>query len=159
MELPQDLFIALALLIGVIGSIIQIYPGALIIAGAIGVWAALEGGSAWAVFAIAVLALVLAGIVKYLWAGKYLKRDGVPNMTIVLALIVGFIGFFILPVIGLPIGFILTVYVVELMRGNKHEQAWAMTITALKATGITIIVELAGSLLACGIWVIGLIIT
>lgn len=157
--MPQDLLIALVLIIGLIGSMIQIYPGPVIIAGAIGVWAGLEGGHAWTIFAIAALALILTGVLKYVWAGRYLARGSVPGFTIVCGLLVGAIGFFVLPVIGLPLGFVLAVYVVERLRGNDHAQAWSATVIALKATGVTIIVELSGSLLACGIWVIGLIVT
>ena len=160
MVLPQDIFIALALAVGIFGCIIQILPGTLIVAGALLVWAILtQGFTAWLVFGLALAVLVAAAFIKYLLAGKYLKRHEVPNSAVLTGLVVGTVGFFVLPVIGLPLGFIGGIYLFQLARTKKHSLAWAATLAALRATGLTIVIELGGALVATGIWIVGLLIT
>lgn len=160
MVLPQDIFIALALLVGIIGCIIQILPGTLIVAGAILVWAILtQGFTAWLVFGVALAVLVAAAFIKYLLAGKYLKRHQVPNAAVLTGLVVGVIGFFVIPIIGLPLGFIGGIYLFQLVQSKAHAKAWAATVVALRATGLAIVTELGGALVATVIWITGLLIT
>ena len=49
------------LAVGLVGVVVQVLPGALLVLGAVVVWAAVEGtGVAWAVAALAVVATVVA---------------------------------------------------------------------------------------------------
>lgn len=160
MVLPQDIFIALALVVGIIGTIIQILPGTVIIAGALLTWAILtQGFTAWLVFSLALVVLLAGMFIKYLIAGRHLKRNEIPNLTIVVGLVVGTIGFFVIPVLGLPLGFVGAVYLMQVYRTREHTKAWRATIVALQATGLTIVVELAAGLVATTIWIIGLLVT
>lgn len=159
MVLPQDIFIALALAVGIFGCIIQIIPGTLIVAGAILAWAIVtQGFIAWLVFGLALGVLVAAAFIKYLLAGKYLKRHEVPNGAVLTGLVVGTIGFFVIPVIGLPLGFIGGIYLFQLARTKAHLKAWAATVAALRATGLAIVTELGGALVATAIWITGVLI-
>ena len=65
-----NLLVGVAILVGLAGTIVPILPGALLVAGALLVWAIVTGGTtAWAV-AIGALALVAAGqLLKYLIPG------------------------------------------------------------------------------------------
>jgi uncharacterized protein YqgC (DUF456 family) len=160
MVFPQDLIIALVIVVGLIGSIIQIIPGALVVLGAILVWSILTGGAAaWWIFAGAVLVTVAGMILKYIIAGQHLKKSAVSNTSVLIGLVAGAVGFFVIPVLGLPLGFIGGVFVCEYIRDSRVETAWKSTVVALKATGITILVELGAALVATALWVIGLIIT
>lgn len=160
MVLPQDIFIAVALVLGLVGTIIQVLPGTVIIAGALLVWAILtQGVAAWLVFSLALVVLLAGVFIKYLIAGRHLKRQEVPNLTILVGLIVGTVGFFVIPVLGLPLGFIGAVYLMQLYRTQKHATAWQATVAALQATGLTIAVELAAGLVATTIWIVGLLVT
>ncbi len=80
---PFDEFVVGAvILIGVVGAAIQVYPGSLIVAAAVFFWGAMTGGAVgWAVAIVGVLAIAVAGIVKYVVAGGHLKRAGVPGRT------------------------------------------------------------------------------
>lgn len=150
--------VALVILVGIIGAVVQVLPGALIILGAILVWAIVTGGGwAWAVVAVAVLALGGAAVGKYLLAGRHLKRSEVPNSTLVWGAVAGVVGFFVIPVVGLVVGFVLGVYLAELARRRDPAPAWRATVSALKATGITILVELAGALVAAAAWLVGVL--
>jgi uncharacterized protein len=155
-----ELLVGLVILVGLVGAVVQVIPGALLVLGAVVVWAAVEGtGLAWAVAALAVVATGVAAVVKYLVAGRHLQRAGVPSRTLVLGGLVGIVGFFVLPVVGLPLGFVLAVYGLELHRLRDRRRAWRATVAALQATGITILVELAGALVAAGAWLLTVLLT
>lgn len=148
-----EVAVGLVILAGVLGVIVQVVPGALIILGAIVVWAIATGGAwAWATVAFAVVALSVSAVGKYLLAGRHLKRSEVPSSTLVWGGIAGVVGFFVIPVVGLLVGFVAGVYAAEMLRRRDHAAAWRATVVALKATGITILVELAGALTAAGAW-------
>lgn len=155
-----ELLVGAVILVGLVGAVVQVVPGALIVLGAVVVWAAVEGTAlAWAVAALAVVATVVAAVGKYLVAGRHLTRAGVPTSTLVVGGLVGIVGFFVVPVIGLPLGFVLAVYLAELRRLRDRARAWRATVVALQATGLTILIELAGALVACGAWLVAVLLT
>ncbi|MEP7765678.1 DUF456 domain-containing protein [Sanguibacter sp. 25GB23B1] len=155
-----ELLVGLAILVGLFGAVTQIIPGSIIVLAAVGVWAAFTGGAvAWVVFSVGFAAVVAAAIVKYVLAGRHLKNAEVPGSTLVVGGVLGIVGFFVVPVVGLPLGFVGGVYLAELSRRRDQRLAWTSTKAALAATGITIVVELAGALVATGAWVVGLLVT
>lgn len=158
---PFDEFIVgVVILIGVVGAAIQVYPGSLIVAAAVFFWGAMTGGAVgWSVAIVGVLAIAVAGIVKYVVAGGHLKRAGVPGRTMLIGGLMAIIGMFVIPVVGLPIGFILGVYLAEYARLRTPAKAWAASRSALRATGLTILIELLGVAVAVGAWVVGLGLT
>lgn len=155
-----ELLCAAIMLVGLLGVVVQVLPGTLLVLGGILLWATeTQSGTGWAVLGIAVLAAVAAGVGKYLLAGRGLKKAQVPNRTLVVGGIAGVIGFFVIPVIGLPLLFVLGVYAAEQLRLRDRRRAWAATKAALKATGITILVELAGAMVAVGAWAVAITLT
>jgi uncharacterized protein YqgC (DUF456 family) len=149
-----EVLVGLVVLIGLIGIVVPVLPGVVLIFAAIGVWAFVVGtASAWTVFGIATALLVASGVVKYLWPGRRLKTAGVPTRSIVAGGVVGIVGFFVVPVVGLFLGFPLGVYLAELPRARTSGSAWQSTVHATKAVGLSILVELFGGLLAAGVWV------
>lgn len=155
-----ELVVGLVIVVGLVGVVVQVLPGALLVLGAILVWAVLEAtGVAWTVAVVAVVATVVAAVVKYVLAGRHLKSAGVPNRTLVWGGLAGLVGFFVIPVVGLPVGFIAAVYLVELHRLRDRNGAWRATVAALGATGITILVELAGALVASTAWLLAIVLT
>ncbi|WP_327110677.1 DUF456 domain-containing protein [Nocardia sp. NBC_01730] len=153
------LLVGLAILVGLVGIIVPILPGVILIFGAIAVWAFLTGGAtAWIVFAICTALLVISGVVKYTWPGRKMKDAGVSNRAVFLGAILGIVGFFVIPVVGLFVGFVLGVYLSELHRLRAGQQAWQATVHALKGVGLSMLIELFGALLATGVWVVGIIV-
>lgn len=152
---PVELLVGLVILVGLVGIVVPVLPGSVLIMGAVLVWAVYEGtGSAWTVFAVAVTILVLGAVVKYVVPGRGLKASGVPSRTIMLGGLLGLVGFFVVPVVGLPLGFLLGVYLSEVRRVGRH-LAWPATVAAMKAVGLSMLVELVAGLLAAGVWVVG----
>lgn len=159
-----EILVALAIAIGLAGMVVPVLPGSLLVAAAILVWAVDRGGAAAWVVALLALGLLVAGaVVKYLVPGRRLQRAGVPTSTLAAGGLVGVIGFFVVPVVGLPLGFVLGVYLAEWRRlggtGSRHGQAWAATVHALKAVGVGILIELAFGTLAAATWAVGVVVT
>lgn len=154
-----EVLVALAVLVGLVGIVLPVLPGTLLILGAILVWTISVGSAtAWMVFAVATTLLVTGQIVKYVVPGRGLRSSGVPTSVLVLGGLLGIVGFFVVPVIGLVLGFVLGVYLAELRRVG-HERAWPTTKAAVKAVGLSILVELAAALLATATWVAGVMAT
>lgn len=159
MPLWGDVVVGLAILIGLTGVVIQVLPGALLVGGAVLVWGLVTGGApGWTVATLAVVLTVVGQVVKFLLAGRYLQRGGVPNSSMIWGGALGIVGFFVIPVIGVFLGFPLGVYLAERVRLRAHTPAWRATAVALKATGLTIVIELLASLLVTAAWIVGVII-
>lgn len=142
-----------AILVGLVGVVVPILPGAFLVLGAILVWALAEQSAlGWIVFSLATFFTALAQILKYLLPGRQLKASGVPGSTLVWGAVVGIVGFFVIPLVGLPIGFVLGVYVAELSRLRDPLNAWTATGQALRAVGWSILIELVGAGLAASAW-------
>jgi uncharacterized protein YqgC (DUF456 family) len=154
-----ELAVAVLLVVGIAGIVVPVIPGMLLIVGGILLWAVdLNTTTGWIVFAVATTFLVLGTVVKYVLPGRRLKAAGVPRSTLVIAGLAGFVGFFVIPVVGLFIGFVLGMYAAERNRLGA-EAAGPATRTALKAVGLSILIELAAAVLAFATWVVGVLVT
>jgi uncharacterized protein len=67
------------------------------------------------------------------------------------------VGFFVVPVVGLLIGFVLGVYLAELQRVGRR-LAGPTTRSALRAVGVSILIELGAGMLAALTWLAGAIV-
>ena len=153
-----DLLVGLAVLVGLVGIVVPVLPGSILILSAVLAWAVVAGtATGWVVFSVAATFLVLGGIVKYAVPGRGLKAVGVPGRTLALGGLVGIVGFFVVPVVGLVLGFVLGVYLSEVQRVGSA-LAWPSTRAALKAAGLSMLIELAAGLLAALTWFAGAIV-
>ncbi|QAY64503.1 DUF456 domain-containing protein [Xylanimonas allomyrinae] len=155
MSVLGEVLVGLVIVVGLVGTVVQVLPGNVLVLGAILVWAWVTGGGAWWAFAAAAVVVALAELGQWLLAGRHLRRADVPWSTLAWGGVAGVVGFFVLPVVGLPLFFVGAVYVAELVRRQDRERAWRATVAALQATGITIVVQLAGGLLASVAWLVG----
>ena len=154
-----ELLIAVVIAVGIAGIVVPVLPGTVLVLGAILVWALEIGTSAgWVVFAVSATLLVGGSVVKYLVPGRRLRASGVPSRTLLVGALVGFVGFFVIPVVGLLIGFVLGVYVAERARVGAA-QAWPSTVAALRAVGVSILIELLAAVLAAVVWAVGVAVT
>ncbi|HEX5089714.1 MAG TPA: DUF456 domain-containing protein [Nocardioides sp.] len=154
-----ELLVALAIAVGLVGIVVPILPGSVLVLGAILLWALDVGGpTAWTVFAVAAVVLVLGATVKYVVPTRQLKDAGIPASTQWIGAGLGVVGFFVIPVVGLFVGFVLGVYLAELRRLGGRA-AWPSTRQALKAVGLSILIELAAGVAATCLWVAGVVLT
>ena len=150
------IMVAAAIAIGLVGILIPLLPGTLLVWAAIAVWAFVVGTTAaWVVLAV-VTAILGAGIlVKYLWPARRMKAADVSGRTLAAGAVLGVIGFFVIPVAGLLIGFVLGVYLAEFAQRRDQRRAWASTKHAVKGVALSVGVELGAALLATAAWIVG----
>ena len=137
-----------------------VLPGILLVYGAILVWAVIEHTLvAWVALAIITGVVGVTTAVKYVWAVRRMRRADVPTRSLVAGGVLGIIGFFVIPVLGLVVGFVLGVYLSELLRCRDQRRAWKSTVHAVKGAALSIGVELAGALCATAIWLGAVMLT
>ncbi len=154
-----DLAVGIAIVVGIVGIIVPILPGTLVILGAILAWSLeTQTATGWIVFSVATTFLVIGSIVKYTVPRTRLKDAGVPGSTMALAAAASVIGFFVIPYVGLFIGFVGGIYLAELRRLGGTA-AWPSTKHALRAVGFSILIELTAAVLATVTWSIGVVAT
>ena len=160
MEITVTVLCGLAIAVGVLGSLVQVLPGPTLIAVAVLVWAvAVERTPlGWTVLGIAVALLVIGQVLELLLAGRRLKRASIPNRSILAGGLLGIVGFFVVPVVGLAIGLVLGIYLAEWARLGDARAALPSTRTAVGAVGIIVLVEVGTSLLAAAAWVVGAVL-
>jgi hypothetical protein len=148
----------LLVVVGLFGIVVPALPGTLLVALGIGIWAGAEGSrSAWVVFAVAAGCLLVGAVVKYAVPGRRLKA-AVPTSTLLVGGLASVVGFFVIPVVGVLIGFPIGIYVAERLRVGA-DGAWPSTRAALRAVGVSILIELAAAVVATGVWVAGVALT
>ncbi len=153
-----DVLAGLVILVGLIGIVVPVLPGTVLIFVTLIVWAAEVGGTiAWTAATLACVALVVGTVVKYFIPGRQLKAT-VPTSTLVSGGLLAVIGFFVVPVVGALVGFPIGVYVAEWRRVGG-DRAWPSTKAALKAIGVSILLEFVAGLVATSLFIAGALAT
>jgi len=117
------------------------------------VWALVERSVAgWFVLALATILTIVGQVVKYTIPGRRLRDAGIPKRSILAGAVLSIVGFFVIPVVGFIIGFVVGVYLAERYRLGNHVQAWPSTKRAMRAAGLSILIELVAGLGIAGSW-------
>lgn len=152
----EVLLVAVVIAVGLVGILVPLVPGSILVFGAIAVWAFVESTTVgWVTLGVATAILAAALLVKYLWPMKRMRSADVGTWSLLAGGAVGIVGFFVVPVLGLVLGFVLGVYLAELALRHDNRLAWASTVHAIKGVALSVGVELAGALLATLVWVAG----
>jgi uncharacterized protein YqgC (DUF456 family) len=152
--------VALAIAVGLIGIVVPLLPGILLVYAAIVVWAIAEHNAvSWVTLGLVTALLAATTLIKYMWPVKRMRRAEVRTKSLLAGAGLGIVGFFVIPVIGLVIGFVLGVYLAELASRRDQQLAWTSTVHALKGVALSVGVELTGALLATAVWVAGVFFT
>lgn len=158
-DVTLTLVAALLVAVGLVGVVVPVLPGLVLVLAGIGVWAVPRGDAVgWTVLGVAVALVALGTVLKYLLPGRRMRTAGVPARTLLAGGALGVVGFFVVPVVGLVLGFVLGVYLAELARVGRAG-AWPSTRTALAAAGWSVLIELTAGLLAAAVWVGALLLT
>jgi len=144
---------AALVVVGLVGVVVPFLPGSALVLVGVLVWAGATGTTAGWLVLLAACAFLLGGaLAKYAVPGRRLRDSGIPTSTLLAGAVLGVIGFFVVPVVGLPLGFVLGVYLAELRRLPGHAPAWRATVAALKAVGLGMLIEFVAALLAAATW-------
>ena len=147
----------LAILVGVAGTVIPVLPGSFLIGLSLLAWAIWggEGATGWVVFTVGMV-FVLAGMAaSAVLAGRKLRQHRIPNRSVAAGIVLGIAGMFVIPVVGLFVGFAAGLLLSELHRTRDFRTALTTSWAALKATGLGMLAEFGLACLAASTWVIG----
>ena len=95
---------------------------------------------------------VLGMVLQVTIPGRRMKRQGVGGSTLLVGALAGIVGFFVIPVVGLPVGFVLGVLGVEYTRTRDLGRAWYATKRALVGVLHSMGIELGTAVVIGGVW-------
>jgi uncharacterized protein len=153
------LLVGVTIFVGLVGILIPLLPGSILVGAAILVWALLERTTiAWVTLGVAAVFLGAALLIKYAWPMKRMRSADVGTWSLFAGGVLGIVGFFVIPVVGLILGFVLGVYLAELAARGNHRVAWTSTVHAMKGVALSLLVELAGALMAAAVWLVAVLV-
>ena len=157
MDILVSVITGVLLVIGALGTIFPILPGSILVIIGLLIWAIVIGGPVgWTVFGIGLLLSGSGMAASALLTGKRLKQREIPNRSILTGAVVGVAGAFVIPVVGLFLGFVLGLYASEWYRLRDPKQAWDASVVAMKSVGLGMLIEFACAGTAIAVWLVGL---
>ncbi len=158
-EIIATIVTSVLIIIGCLGIIIPVLPGSITALIGLIIWAVVvQSVEGWVVLALGGTLLLAGMSASLVLTGTRLKRRAIPNRTLLFGVIGAVIGMFVIPVVGLVIGFIVGLLASETVRNRNFRTALDTSWVALKAAGIGIILELSCALLASSVFIIGAIV-
>lgn len=146
----------LLIAVGIVGTVVPVLPGSLLIAASLLTWALVLGDAVgWVVFGLGGALVVAGALASAVLTGRRLRHDRIPSRSVLAGAVAGVIGMFLIPVVGLMVGFAVGLLVAEYLRQHDLRLALRSSAAALKATGIGILVEFGLACAAGTTWVVG----
>lgn len=146
-EVLVGTLLLLVMLVGLAGVVVPVLPGLALINAAVLGWALYERSTVgWVTLAVCLAVWAVAFALQYLVPGKRLVAAGVPTWVVGVAGVAGVVGFFVVPVIGLPLFFVGAVYLVQSLRARHLGSSVGSTWQAILAVGISQLIELTGAM-------------
>lgn len=145
--------------VGILGIILPILPGSITILIGLLVWAIFAGsGWSWAALAVGGIPLLIGMISGWILTKRGLDKREIPNWPIIVAALAGIVGILVIPVLGLPIGFVIGLIVAEYVRLKDWRAALDTSWIAIKSLGIGMIIELACAFFAVAVLAVSMLV-
>ena len=145
--------VGFAMLAGLLGVLTPGVPGPLVCWAAVLWWAsAVHTAIAWYVLFGSAVVLVAGQVLKMLAPGHRLRHSGISRQTLFSTGVCGIVGFFLVPVVGGPVG---SSAGCTSSRGSAwaaNSAAWTATRVAMRGVGLSVLAELFSCLLVAGVW-------
>lgn len=144
LDIVVTVLAALAYIVGLTGIVLPVLPGTITYVIATLIWAIVIGGwPAWVAFGLILLFGAAGMTASYVLTGRRLKQHEVPTWPILVGIAAGIVGIFVIPFLGLPVGFLAGLYIAESLRLKDWKHGLTSTWVAVKALGIGIAIELS----------------
>lgn len=148
--------VAIAMAVGIVGTVVPVLPGLVLVWAAAFAYGLAVGFGAVGVAAFGAITLIGAAGMA---AGAVLPHraagaSGAAPASVWVGSAVGVVGFFVVPVVGLPLGVVVGLFGAELVRTRDLATAWASTWATLKAFGLAAIVQTGAGLAMAAVWVV-----
>lgn len=146
--------IALAMVAGLVGTALPLIPGLPVVWAAALVYGLAGGFGATGAIAFTIISLlaivgVVAGLVL---PHQRVAAGGAPRSTVLAGVVGAIVGFFVIPVIGLPIGGVTGIMLAEYARTSDRAAAWNSTKDMVVGFGLGILAELAAGVAMVFVW-------
>ena len=147
--------VAIGMAVGLIGTVVPVLPGLLLIWIAGLVYGFAAGFGTIGIVAIALMTMLLAvGMaMSYVLPKRAGERGGAAKSSIRLGMVGAVVGFFVIPVLGMPIGGALGVLLGEYNRLGQWSVAWAATRKVLAGFGLAVLAEFTTGVVMVATWV------
>jgi uncharacterized protein len=147
--------VAVAMAVGIVGTVVPVVPGLMLVwaAGLAYGLAAGFGPVGVAAFAVMTLLAVAGLVAGWVVPHRAAGRAGAPRMSMAVAAVCAVVGFFVVPVVGLPLGGLAGLYLAELQRTSDAAIAWRTTRSTLVAFGLASLMQLAAGVAMALVWV------
>lgn len=148
LAIVMTLIAVVLIAVGIVGIVYPILPGSFAVLGGVLLWGlTLRGPEGWWLLGLGLPIMIAGMAAQALLTGKTLKQRAIPNRSILWGLLGAVIGMFVIPVVGLFVGFAVALLLSETVRSQGDIATSAgSTLAALKSMGIGILIELAAAL-------------
>lgn len=149
----------LLLAVAVLGTVFPVLPGSILTIITLIAWAWILGSPAAWTAAVIGVGLAVAGLsASAVLTGRKMRREQIPHGPVVVGIIGAVVGMFVIPVIGLFVGFAAGLLAAELVRRRDVRAAARSSWEALKSMGAGILIEFACASLAASSFAIGTLV-
>ena len=147
--------LAVAMALGAVGTVVPLLPGLALVWAAGLVYGLVEGFDAVGVVAFAVMSVLAAGgaVAGWVVPKRRASGAGASRGSVWLGIAAAVVGFFVVPVVGLPLGGVLGIYVGEHLRTHDAGAAWVTTRATITGFGVAAVLQLAAALAMIAVWV------
>lgn len=152
--------VAVAMAVGLLGTIVPMMPGLAIVWVAGLVYGLVEGFGTLGIGAMAAMTvlLLLGQAASYALPHRAGVLAGAGRGSLRLGIAGAIVGFFVIPVLGLPIGALLGVLVGEQQRLGDWSKAWVATRRVAIGFGLGALAEFVAGVLMVVAWVIWVVL-
>jgi uncharacterized protein len=148
--------VALAMAIGMVGTVVPLVPGLALVWAAALAYGLVEGfGTTGTVaFSLVTVFAIAGALAGWVVPARVAGAAGAARSSILLGVGAAIVGFFVLPVVGLPVGGVAGVYAGELQRTRDGVAAWRATRATIAGFGLAALVQFGLALAMTATWVV-----
>jgi uncharacterized protein YqgC (DUF456 family) len=153
--------LAVVMAVGAVGTVVPLLPGLGLIWLAGLVYGIDQGFDAVGVAAFAVITVlgVAATVAGYVVPQRRASGAGATRTSVLLGVAGAVVGFFVVPIVGMPLGGVLGIYAGEHLRTRDAAVAWRATRATIVGFGLAALVQFVAALVMIAVWVAWVVAT
>lgn len=153
-ETAWTIIAAVLMVLGLAGVVIPVLPGLALICAVALAYGFLVGFGAIGITTMVILGalLVVSVVVGFVLPKRSAEASGAAGWSQWAALFGAVVGFFVIPIVGVPIGALVGVLLAERIDKQDWPRAWAATRAMARGFGINVLVQLGIGTVMIAVW-------